>query len=122
MLAALNLGVRYLPDRARIATLVVNERLLALDPTEEARLVRPHVNRVGQNGPALEPDDLLMIKGSDFIPDALEHRLPGRCVPAIESRVGRDRVFDRDFVKGEIEGSPTIAAAVLVVESSSAGF
>ena len=31
-------------------------------------------------------------------------------------------MFDRDFAKGEIEGTPTIAASVLVVESSLAGF
>ncbi len=31
-------------------------------------------------------------------------------------------MFGRDFAKGEIEGTPTIAASVLVVESSLAGF
>jgi hypothetical protein len=63
-----------------------------------------------------------MIKGPDFVPNAFEHRLPDRRVPTVEGRVGCDGVFDRDFVKGEIEGSPTIAAAVLVIEGSLASF
>jgi hypothetical protein len=88
MFAAFDLSVRHLLDRARIAVLTIDERFLALNPAEETRLVRPHINRVGQNGPALEPDDLLMTKGPDFIPDALEDRLPGRCVPAIEAALG----------------------------------
>jgi hypothetical protein len=47
MLAALDLGVRHLPDRAGVAILVIYEWFLALDPAEEARLVRlphPHPN------------------------------------------------------------------------------
>src|SRR5207302_11481742 len=98
------------------------ERLLAFNPAEEARLVRPHINRIGQDWSALEPDDLLMIESSDFVPDAFEHRLPGRSVPAVPGCVGRDRVFDRDSVKGEIERAPAIAATVFVVEGSPAGF
>ena len=63
-----------------------------------------------------------MVKRADFVPDALEHRLPRGRVPAVPGCVGRDRAFDRDFVKGEIERSPAIAAAVLVLEGSSASF
>src|SRR5208282_1755726 len=116
MLAALHLGVRNLPDRGRIPALLLafDFGLLAFDPAEEARLVRPHIDRVGEDGSALAPDDLLMMERADFVPDALEHRLPGGRVPAIPGCVGCDRAFDRDFVKGEIERSPAIAASVLV--------
>jgi hypothetical protein len=50
MFATLDLSVGHLPDRAGIAILVVDEWLLALNPSEEARLVRPLINRVSQNG------------------------------------------------------------------------
>jgi hypothetical protein len=43
-------------------------------------------------------------------------------VPAVPGRFRRNRALDRDFVKGEIERSSAIAAAILVVEGSSAGF
>src|SRR5208337_3427743 len=122
VIAALHLGARNLPDRAWVAIAVIDERLLALNPAEEARLVRPHINRVGQDGPAFEPDDLLMMERADLVPDPFEHRLPCGRVPAIPGCVGCDRAFDRGFVKGEIERSPTITAAVLVVKGSSAGF
>src|SRR5260370_1132222 len=122
MVAALYLGVRNLPDGAGIAILAVDEWLLTLDPAEKARLMRPHINTVSQHGSALEPDDLLMIESSDFVPDGLEHRLPGRRVPAVPGCVRCDRMFDRDFVKGEIERSPAIAATVFVVEGSSPSF
>ncbi len=122
MVAALHLGIRHLPDRAGVTILPVDERLLAFNPAEEAGLVCPHVNRVGQDWTAFEPDDLLMIESPDFVPDFLDQRLSGRCMPGVPGCVGCDRAFDSDSVKGEIERSSAIATTVLVVEGSSASF
>src|ERR1700677_3700849 len=114
MFIGFDLGARDFPDRGWIAALLpaFDFGLLAFDPTEEARLVRPHVNRVGQHWPALHPDDLLMREGPDLIPNRLEHRLSRRRVPAVPGGVRRDRAFDRGHDEFEIELAAELGVAL----------
>src|SRR5579862_2349419 len=116
MFVGFDLGARDFPNRRWIATLLPAFDLgfLAFDPTEEARLVRPHVNRVGEHWPALHPDDLLMGESPDFIPNRLEHRLPRRRMPAVPSGVRRDRAFDRGHDEFEIELAADLGVALNV--------
>src|SRR5262249_37636749 len=50
-------------------------RLLAAEPAEEARLVRPHIPGICKDWPAFHPNDLLMNKCPKLFPGGLEHRL-----------------------------------------------
>src|ERR1700728_608938 len=75
-----------LPNRrwkaARIAL-----RFVPLFPSKETRLVLPHVERVGQDGLVLDPDDLLMDENPTVAHGLLDLNLALRGVPDIDSCV-----------------------------------
>src|SRR5262249_36280822 len=71
-----DLATRNIPDRRGVVFLLDRRRLVAFDPAEEARLVRPHIHRIGENGTGFEPDDLLVNKRTQFLPHGLQHCLP----------------------------------------------
>src|SRR5690242_11441642 len=105
MLVRFDLGARDFPNRAGISAFLpaFDFGFLALDPAEHAGLMRPHVDRIGKNRPALHPDDLLVHEGTDFVPDRLEHRLACARVKTIPGSVRCDRAFDSGLDESKIE-------------------
>jgi len=93
---------RELPDR-RQEIISHTVRPMRPNPPEKARLVLPRVPRTCQDGPVLDPDDLLVHEGPELIPHPLNHRLPMARVPAVPCRADRNRLRHRDAIEVLVE-------------------
>src|SRR5579871_4574834 len=120
VILTLDLGVRDFPHRARIAVLrwASDCGFVAGNPSKQAWLVSPHKHRIGQDGPAFGPDDLLVDKSTHFLPDTLKHRLAFTGVPAVPCGAGVDRALNCSAVKRKIKRPPVVSTPVFVFESS----
>ena len=75
-----------LPDR-RWKVTRVPFRFVPLLPPEKARLVLPHIKRMGQYRLVLDPDDLLVNKNAAVPHRFLDFNLALRCMPDVDRGV-----------------------------------
>src|SRR5580704_3755624 len=61
---------------------------VSLFPAEKAGLMLPHIERVGQNGLVLDPDNLLVNENAAVAHRFLDFNLPLRSVPHIDRGIG----------------------------------
>src|ERR1019366_7664784 len=87
-------------------------RLRALYPAEQAGLVLPQVDGVGEHRPALDPDDLLVDKGAELSPDPFHHRMTLARMPAVPCGVAGDRMTDRHIHEPPIQLGPRLLAVL----------
>src|SRR5688572_8993855 len=87
------LQCRNRPDTRRV---ILGDALwlAALYPSEETRLVLPHIPGAVEYRPVFHPNDLLVNEGAVLFPNAFDEPLFPARVPAVPSRVRSDRVFD----------------------------